>query len=79
MEGYQADVYFFRIELERVQTVSSDIVAIDDSQIPEDLKAKKDAAAAAKAAKKKKAGKKTPETADQKKESILNKLIGKYL
>jgi len=75
----KSGAYFFRIELERVEVVSSDIVAIDDSQIPEDLKAKKDAAAAAKVAKKKKAGKKTPPVADKKKSSILNDLIGKYL
>lgn len=75
----KSDAYFFRISLERVETVSSDIVAIDDSQIPEDLKAKKDAAAAAKTGKKKPSGKKNTEPAGEKKSSILNNLIGKYL
>jgi len=74
-----ANAYFFRIECQHVQTVSSDIVAIDDSQIPEDLKAKKDAAAAAKTAKKAKKGKKAAEKATPKKSSVLNNLIGKYL
>jgi hypothetical protein len=75
----KADAYFFRIDLERVETVSSDVVAIDDSQIPEDLKAKKDATAAAKTGKKKPKGKQTPKDASKKKSSILNNLVGKYL
>ena len=69
----------FRIELESVETVSSEVIAIDDSQIPEDLKAKKDAAAAAKTKGKTRGGKKTTDTASEKKSSVLNNLIGKYL
>lgn len=71
--------YFFRLEAHKVTTVSSDLIAIDDSQIPEDLKAKKDAAAAAKTAKKAKKGKKAADTATPKKSSVLNNLIGKYI
>lgn len=75
----KSNAFFFRIELESVETVSSEVVAIDDSQIPEDLKAKKDAAAAAKTKGKTRGGKKTTDTASEKKSSVLNNLIGKYL
>ena len=75
----RANAFFFRVEIHNVKTVSSDVVAVDDSQIPEDLKKKKDEDAAKKTAKKAKKGKKAAESATDKKESILNKLIGKYL
>lgn len=75
----KANAYFFRVELQQVTTATSDIVAVDDSQIPEDLKKKKDTDAAKKTAKKAKKGKKKAETATTKKSSILNDMFGKYL
>ncbi len=75
----KSGAYFFRIEFQRVETVSSDIVAVDDSQIPEDLRKKKDKTAATKTAKKAKKGKKAAKKATPKKSSILNDLIGKYI
>ena len=75
----KANAFFFRVECEHVQTVSNDVVAMDDSQIPEDLKKKKDQDAAKKIAKKAKKGKKAAEDATDKKQSILDGLIGKYL
>jgi len=75
----KANAFFFRIDLQHVDVASSDIVAVDDSQIPEDLKKKKNPDAAKKTAKTKKKGKKVVEDAGAKKESVLNKLIGKYL
>jgi hypothetical protein len=75
----KSKAYFFRITLERVETVSSEIVNVDPSQIPESLKKAGDSGAKKKTAKAANAGKKAAEKTTEKKESILFKLVGKFI
>ena len=79
LDKNKKNAYFYRITLMNVRTVSSTIVAVDDSQIPEDLKKKKKAGSDKKTSKKKKKGKLTAAQAKSKNQSILDKLIGKYI
>lgn len=75
----KSKAYFFRITLEHLIMVSSDITSVDDSQIPEALKKAAQPAAKKKTAKAANAGKKAAGKATEKKESILFKLVGKFL
>lgn len=70
----KSKAYFFRVVFEKVPVVSSEIVSVDESDIPV-----KNKPAAKKTAKKTKAGKKTVQTASEKRSSILNNIVGKYL
>jgi hypothetical protein len=68
----KSNAFFFRLVADNLEIASSDIVAIDAAEIPDDPQAKK------KTNKTKNKGKKTA-VEDEKKSSVLNNLIGKYL
>jgi len=69
--------FFFKIEFEEIRVVSSDVVAVDDSLVPQKLKEKADPAAKKKTGKLKNAGKKAAGAASPKSESVLSKLLSK--
>lgn len=71
--------FFFQVSLEKVEFVQSQVTNLDLSNLPDSLKPKK-----AKEAKKKSSGKQnqgqgSAKSASDKKSSLLNDLIGKYL